>query len=65
MTKQAAALLALGFAGAAITALFAFMLLQTNRDIWGWASLIVGVCTVCKLASAATSKSKDDSTSET
>jgi hypothetical protein len=50
MSKQAAATLALGIAGAIITCVFAFMCLKLHAGLWGWASLITGVCTVWKLS---------------
>lgn len=46
MNKQVAAIVTLGIAGAIITCLFAYMLLQTNANAWGWASLISGFSTV-------------------
>ncbi len=36
------------------------MCLLTNRDIWGFSSLILGACTVWGLMSATSSKSKVD-----
>ncbi len=50
MSKQAAAMIALGIAGAAITGIFAFMCLKLRADLWGWASLITGGCKVWCLA---------------
>jgi hypothetical protein len=47
MNKQAAAVLALGFAGAAITCLFAVMCFKTDGNaVWGMASLITGFVTL-------------------
>lgn len=63
MSKQAAAALALGIAGAAITCLFAYMMLQTNRDIWGWSSLIMGASTVWGLVSCINSETKSKAVS--
>ena len=60
MTKQAAAVIALGIAGAVITCLFAYMCLMTGRSIWGWGSLIMGASTVWGLMSVASSKSESD-----
>lgn len=50
MSKQAAAIIALGIAGAIITGIFAIMCFKLRADLWGWASLITGVCTVWCLA---------------
>lgn len=60
MNKQAAAAFALGIAGAVITCLFAYMMLLTNRDIWGWSSLIMGASTVWGLVSCINGTTKSD-----
>lgn len=61
MSKQAAAVMALGIAGAIIVTVFAYMCLQTERSIWGWASLVSAVFTIGGLISGINSKSETTS----